>query len=109
MPLLAIAVCTLLFFERASDNQFDLIGSELSQVVLALIYLLLFPTTLWIFAALSVKRLHDMGIAGWGALVVLFPAVAFIVFIILCWLNGTDGPNKYGPAKNSRSHKGGQI
>lgn len=64
-------------------------------VVLALTYLA--------GAAVSIRRLHDIGITGWvyvalyvTLLIPLLNFLGFIVYIVLMALPGTAGPNKYG-------------
>ena len=70
-------------------------------------YLTLF--IFWIIAtciphfAVTVRRLHDRNMSGWFFLVNLVPYVGgLIVFVILC-LDGTKGPNNYGPDPKGRS------
>lgn len=50
----------------------------------------------WIGLALSVKRWHDANLSGWFALLTLVPGADFVLFLLLCLLPGTDGPNTYG-------------
>ena len=50
----------------------------------------------WAQFALAAKRWHDAGTSGWLSLLMLVPGVDFIVFIILCLLPPTQGPNQYG-------------
>lgn len=54
--------------------------------------------------AVVVRRLHDRDMSGWwylGAIVLsMIPFVGFLVsigFLVLMCLEGTPGPNKYGP------------
>jgi uncharacterized membrane protein YhaH (DUF805 family) len=51
----------------------------------------------WAKLALTVKRWHDTGATGWLALLSLIPLFEFLVFILLCLLPPTRGPNLYGP------------
>jgi uncharacterized membrane protein YhaH (DUF805 family) len=51
----------------------------------------------WASLALAAKRWHDMGATGWLALLSLLPFAHFIVFLILCLVPPTPGPNAYGP------------
>ena len=47
--------------------------------------------------AVSVKRCHDRGRAGWFLFISLIPIIGSIwLWIELGFLRGTDGPNKYG-------------
>lgn len=47
----------------------------------------------WI--ALLVRRLHDMGLSGWFALILLVPYVGRL-FILVCCLFPSEGANKWG-------------
>jgi uncharacterized membrane protein YhaH (DUF805 family) len=52
---------------------------------------------LWARFALAAKRWHDAGASGWFSLLSLVPGVHLIVFLLLCLLPPTQGPNQYGP------------
>jgi uncharacterized membrane protein YhaH (DUF805 family) len=48
---------------------------------------------------LHIKRFHDRGKSGWWVLIIFVPVIGFIWAIIdLGLLEGTPGPNAYGPA-----------
>lgn len=54
-------------------------------------------------AAVSIRRLHDIGITGWVYLALyvavnipLLNILAVIIYLVLMALPGTAGPNKYG-------------
>jgi uncharacterized membrane protein YhaH (DUF805 family) len=64
----------------------------------------------WFLAALipgiavTVRRLHDREMSGWWylgfivlSLIPLVGIIASIAMIVILALEGTDGPNKYGP------------
>ncbi|MEL1249569.1 DUF805 domain-containing protein [Aurantiacibacter gilvus] len=66
-------------------------------------------------AAVSIRRLHDIGITGWvyvALYVVLFIPflnfLAMIVYLVLMALPGTAGPNKYG-APNDEDESAGAV
>lgn len=52
-------------------------------------------------AALVVRRLHDVGVTGWLALLVFVPLGGLVIFIISL-LDGTEGPNRHGPDPRRR-------
>ena len=56
----------------------------------------------WAQLALAAKRWHDAGTSGWLALLSLIPGVHVIVFLILCLIPPTHGPNQYGPDPRSK-------
>jgi uncharacterized membrane protein YhaH (DUF805 family) len=62
------------------------------------------PLTLVVFLAIlvpsiavGVRRLHDTGRSGWWILIGLIPIIGAIVLLIFFVLEGTKGPNEYGP------------
>jgi uncharacterized membrane protein YhaH (DUF805 family) len=54
---------------------------------------------LWPSLAVQVKRWHDRDKTGWWVLINLIPFIGFLWTLIECgFLDGTPGPNKYGPS-----------
>lgn len=47
--------------------------------------------------AVTVRRLHDLGLSGWLVLIGLLPYVGGLVLFILMLLDGKPGTNQYGP------------
>ena len=47
--------------------------------------------------AVAVRRLHDTDRSGWWLLIGLLPLVGGIVLIVFYCLDGTKGPNRFGP------------
>jgi len=50
----------------------------------------------WAVVALAAKRWHDVGVTGWLALLSFFHIADWLVFLLLCVLPPTRGPNPYG-------------
>ncbi|MEQ1687849.1 MAG: DUF805 domain-containing protein [Sphingopyxis sp.] len=46
--------------------------------------------------AVGVRRLHDQDKSGWFMLLALIPLVNIVLLVFMC-LEGTSGPNQYGP------------
>ena len=63
-----------------------------AMLVLGLVYLL----ALWLSAATYAKRLHDLDLSGWIALMVFIPVVNLILLIYCGAKPGTVGPNRFG-------------
>ncbi len=61
---------------------------------------------LWMQLAVLVKRWHDRDKSGWMVLLILIPIVNIVgviwTFIECGCLDGTLGPNKYGPDPKNR-------
>ena len=47
--------------------------------------------------AVSVRRLHDIGLSGWVFLIYFIPSIGQIVLLVLSLIDGDPGDNKYGP------------
>lgn len=59
--------------------------------------LLLYPALFWIFYAISIKRLHDLGISSWRLLILLIPLFGPLWIVPnLLFRKGTEGNNQYG-------------
>ena len=52
--------------------------------------------------AVSIRRLHDTNRSGWWILIGLIPFLGALVLIVFYLLDGTPGPNKYGPDPKGR-------
>jgi uncharacterized membrane protein YhaH (DUF805 family) len=47
--------------------------------------------------AVGIRRLHDTDRSGWWILIAFVPLVGGIVLLVFYVLEGTRGPNEYGP------------
>ncbi|WP_420382325.1 DUF805 domain-containing protein [Novosphingobium sp.] len=47
--------------------------------------------------AVGVRRLHDQDRSGWLMLLILIPLLGWFALFVLMCLDGTHGPNSYGP------------
>ena len=71
----------------------ELIAYPINQNIYYLVVLILFLPSL----AVLVRRLHDTDHTGWWALIVLIPIIGFLVILYFMIIEGTPGPNTYGP------------
>lgn len=63
-----------------------------------IIYALFFLASIWIGAALLVKRWHDRNKSGWYYWILFIPLIGpFWTLIEACCMKGTKGDNRYGP------------
>ena len=46
--------------------------------------------------AVTVRRLHDIGLSGWWSLLSCIPYVGSVVLLIMCCMDSKPGSNKYG-------------
>jgi uncharacterized membrane protein YhaH (DUF805 family) len=63
-------------------------------VLISLYFLVAFLPSL----AVTVRRLHDVGVTGWLVLINFIPYLGGLILFILTVLTGTKGPNSYGPS-----------
>jgi len=47
--------------------------------------------------AVGIRRLHDTDRSGWWLLIALVPLIGAIVLIVFFVMDGTRGPNRFGP------------
>jgi len=47
--------------------------------------------------AVSVRRLHDVGISGWMMLICLVPFIGGLALLVMHLMDSNPGPNQYGP------------
>jgi len=81
------------------DAATGLTGEGSVDLLLGLVLLAGFAVVVWIELAAGVKRLHDQDLSGWMIVLILIPGVgALFALIVLGILDGTAGPNDYGPS-----------
>lgn len=69
-------------------------GASFNGGVLTIIFWL---ATLVPSLAVGVRRLHDTDRSGWWLLIALIPLIGGIVLLVFTLLEGTRGPNRFGP------------
>lgn len=69
-------------------------------LLLVLLYLgLIIPNI-----AVTIRRLHDQDKTGWLYLLNFIPYIGWLIVMVLMCLDGTRGPNQYGPDPKGRQH-----
>jgi uncharacterized membrane protein YhaH (DUF805 family) len=60
-----------------------------------------FPLNMRIYSVASfsviIRRLHNMDISGYYYPMQFVPAIGMVIFTIIIFTGGTEGPNCYGP------------
>ncbi len=75
-----------------------LLGLSIGQSGLGILGAIVSLVSIYIGAAVYAKRWHDRDKSGWWTLIVLVPFIGGIWLLVECgFLQGTPGPNKYGP------------
>lgn len=91
----AVLVTIGLFFDLEGDD-FER-GGDLPIVMVGLVGLYVLLTILpWI--ALLVRRLHDVGLTGWLAILYFVPYIGWLVMLVFGLIPSQVGENRYGPA-----------
>ena len=84
---------------------FAIVGSDNTNIfgLVGLVFL-------WPSLALAIKRFHDRDKSGWWVLIALIPIIGFFwILIELGMLEGTNGPNQYGPDPLGSGEQGGGM
>ncbi len=69
-----------------------LLPSYIQYLTLLLIFLFLMPNLL----ALLIRRFHDLNLSAWWIISLLIPFLGVLTALILVFMPGTKGDNKYG-------------
>lgn len=76
-----------------------IVGAAFGETASGIVMLPLFLVVLGIFVpalAVTVRRLHDQDKSGWWILINFIPFGGIVLLVFMC-LEGTQGPNQYGP------------
>ena len=100
------AICTGIAFAIIINILMAVLGVGRSMVETGtipatfwIVYLVMLIPLLWVGVCLQIKRWHDRDKSGWWVLITLIPIVGPIwAFVEVACLDGTQGPNKYGPS-----------
>ncbi len=74
------------------------IGAYSTTLPYGWIYLIYMLAVIIPSIAVGVRRLHDLGKSGWMLLIVLIPFIGAVWILVLFLMDGTPGPNAYGPS-----------
>jgi uncharacterized membrane protein YhaH (DUF805 family) len=89
--LLTLCAAVVLYFLD------DLLGLPRTMGVYGPLFLLFEAAVLVPSIAVGIRRLHDTDRSGWWMLIGLVPFVGGIILLVFYVLEGTRGPNQYGP------------
>lgn len=79
--------------DLAADERWSILEMAIAALAFAVAVL-----QMWISLALAIKRFHDRDRKGWWLLIVLIPIIGILwVFVVLGFLKGTEGANRFGP------------
>ena len=92
MTVVILAVALLLYTMNMSESAMGMVIIPLYLILFVSGMALVVPTI-----AVAVRRFHDQDKSGWMVLLSLIPFVGGIIFIVFMCLEGTRGPNRFGP------------
>lgn len=92
IAVIITALAMMLYTMNLSESAMGMVLVPAALIVFLGGMALVVPTL-----AVSVRRLHDQDKSGWMILIALVPLVGGIIFFVLMCLEGTRGPNRYGP------------
>lgn len=102
MAMLFVPIMILGMAGSAGDrsSMFGLVGGT-GMTVLAIFYLaILLPAI-----AVQVRRFHDQDRSGWMVLLGFIPYIGGLILLVFMCLEGTRGPNRFGPDPKDPGHQ----
>lgn len=91
-----LAISTLERFDISTERAI-VTWAEALAMFMPLLMVGAFAAT-WSFFALTAKRFHDVGWSGWLSALVLLPGIgAWMIYLVMIFIPGQAGPNRYGP------------
>jgi uncharacterized membrane protein YhaH (DUF805 family) len=98
--VIVTVVLTLLTGTRESNYDYNGMGFSIqsqSPIVMVWILAILLPSL-----AVQVRRFHDQDKSGWMVLIGLIPFLGGLIVLIFMLMEGTAGPNRFGPDPKGR-------
>ncbi len=74
------------------------------DAIMWLAFLLYIPFVVLSFS-ITVRRIHDLNWSGWLFLLMFVPFIGGVFALVVLFMKGTVGPNKYGPDQADRNFK----
>ena len=94
--LVAVVLCVLMFsggFPLNGDSESPGMMFWLGAALLGVFWLAKIIPSI----AVQVRRFHDQDRSGWMVLIALVPYVGGLIVLVFMCLEGTRGPNRFGP------------
>lgn len=97
-------VGTLFLGSLGSTNWYTQGGNiPAASAMTGLIFLLFSLAVVVPSIAVQVRRFHDQDRSGWMVLLNLIPYIGGLIVLVFMFLEGTSGPNSYGPDPKATS------
>lgn len=91
------------FIDGAAGNIGPERGERAVPIVMVVLVCLAYLATLIPTLAVLVRRLHDVGLSGWLALLLIVPYLGALILLVLTLLPSDSKSNKHGPRPVSAS------
>jgi uncharacterized membrane protein YhaH (DUF805 family) len=95
------ALVAMVMLTSASADGFMGLGA-ISLALIGVVGLALFIPAL----AVQVRRFHDQDKSGWFVLLNLIPYIGGIIVLVMMCIEGTRGPNRFGPDPKGDDNNG---
>ncbi len=93
-----VVLYTILMFVVGGGMTVNPDGTVSGGGAMTVVSIVIYLAALWPSLALQIKRWHDRDKSGWWVLINFVPFIGGIWALIECgFLEGTKGPNKFGP------------
>lgn len=107
---LMLCVWLLIFIASSLDEYFfksyvvlhD--GTRWGKALLLCLMLLVVP-----YISVSIRRLHDIGFAGWWFLLSFIPIIGNIIFFLVCLKKGSSTVNRFGEPINQPDENNQEV
>lgn len=94
------AIFAIIASARGSDSTQSIgVGIIIGSILFLIVLVALIIPQL----AVLVRRLHDQDLSGWIALIAFVPLVGLVVLVMM-FIEGTRGPNRYGEDPKAPAH-----
>jgi uncharacterized membrane protein YhaH (DUF805 family) len=89
VEVIALAISAIIGF---------ILGNNIVTTLIGILAMIVCVAMIWPSIALGVKRFHDRNKSGWWVLIAFVPVIGGLWYLIECgFLEGTKGPNQFGP------------
>ena len=96
LAMIALVILTMVIFGFGSSGDATGLAGVVGGAGI-IVFLLFYLAILVPAVAVQVRRFHDQDKSGWLVLLNFIPYVGGIVVLVFMLLEGTKGPNQYGP------------
>ncbi len=88
---------SIFVFAIAAEKNQDSVTGPLTIGIFTIAIFFFWLVTFIPSIAVQVRRFHDQDLSGWFVLLHLIPYIGSFAILVFMFIQGTDGPNRYGP------------